>query len=127
MVMAAITVSEVRVVSDLVKWSNPDIYSNEMGTLAASQSVDIGTPLGVVTASGQLVVWNPTAADGSQTLVGFALRAYTTGVGGTEPLAYKARHAVVSSTGILWPAGTTAAQIAAALAEVPSIIVRAGE
>lgn len=225
MVQPVLTRMQPRIPTDVVKWSLPDIMSNEQALLAAGQTVEIGTPLGqskfgaptvaakvgntgngVLTAdptaplqagaqlgaytavctaaavhggtfevldpegavignvavgatfddqlkftiaagatdfivgdsfavtvppgSGIVGVLNPTSTDGSQSCIGVAIKWASTAAGSSalSPVLYKKRLAVLSSTGILWPDGFTAAQIAQATADMAkdSLIVRQG-
>ena len=77
---------------------------------------------------GKIVKWDPTATDGSQTLWGFAANDVTAadGVDNTGGLAIR-REAILRDGGILWPAGLSAANKAAAMAiaDIRGIVIRA--
>lgn len=86
-------------------------FNFEVGVLAASQSIVPGTVLGRVTASGQLVVVNPSATDGSQNFAGIAMEARTTVAGETLAITFLDRGpAEVAEQYLTFPNGITSPQ-----------------
>lgn len=77
---------------------------------------------------GKVKAWDPTATDGSQTLWGFAANDVTAAdaVDNTGGLAIR-REAILRDGGIIWPAGLSAANKAAAIAaaDARGIVIRA--
>ncbi|MHC2534211.1 head decoration protein [Bradyrhizobium diazoefficiens] len=95
-------------------------------TIAQNQTIVPGQVLGKVTASGQYVIHDPAAADGSQTAAALALYGAVTGAGATAAISAIVRDAEVNGKTLTYKAGLTdpqKAQIAVDLAGV-RIIVR---
>lgn len=97
-------------------------HFREIGTLTSGQDLEAGTVLGKVTASGKLVQLAPAASDGSQNACGI-LYDSVNAADGDLPSLYLARLAVVNGAEIVWPAGITAPQKAAAIAALHALNV----
>ena len=118
-------VTAPRILSDVVLWEEELAYSREsVGTVDSDTVTEIGTPL-AKDADGKTV---PLPADGSLTCWGVAIspRAATT-ADTTDDIVAIRRTAMLKDTGILWPAGISAANKAKALGEIETrgVIVRA--
>ena len=50
---------------DLLKYEAPNLYSRDRVTVAAGQTLPLGTVLGMVTATGKVKQIDPSATDGS--------------------------------------------------------------
>ena len=91
--------------------------SREVVTIASGQNLEAGAVLGKISASGKYVAVNPGATDGSQTAA--AVLIYETDASAGDALATVAsRMAEVATDLLVWPTGTTQAQIDAALGEL---------
>ncbi|MCL9857071.1 head decoration protein, partial [Ralstonia solanacearum] len=55
---------------DLLKYEAPNLYSRERITVAAGQTLPLGTVVGMVTATGKVKQLDPSATDGSQYAAG---------------------------------------------------------
>jgi hypothetical protein len=71
-------------------------------------------------ASGKVVPLNPSATDGSQNTIGVVLRRVTVGTTDT-PIVVIERDAVLLADGLIWPAGITTDQQAAATAQLAAL------
>lgn len=120
-------INETKYVSDVVKYEEDRLeYSRNLETVAAGQNLGLGTVVGRKTSDGKLYALNPAATDGTQNAVGVLIEpvdatlAEKTGV-------IIARHAIVASGAVIWPAGITAAQKTAAIQQLESrgILLRA--
>lgn len=86
-------------------------------TVATDQTLARLTPLGQVTATGELVAWAPAASDGSEKAVFLAAVATDTTSGAASKKVVKAGH--FNSDAIAWPDGVTALQKATAFVGTP--------
>lgn len=85
-----------------------------VGRIAGTEQAPAGDNLG------KLVAWDPGATDGSQKIHGVCLKDCETpnGVDRVDGLLYSRRFSVLSRANIVWPAGVTAEQQAAAIADI---------
>lgn len=93
--------------------------SREVETLAMGQSLQPGTVLGRLTASGELVQLDPAAApaDGSEKAVA-VLFAAVDAITAAQPAVITARDTEVVGHSLIWPTGITPEQKSTALAEL---------
>ena len=87
----------------------------------AKRELALGTVVGTVTASDKVVALNPAGIDGSEAASGIMSMdgEAADGTDGTGQAIV--RHAVVAESGLIWPAGITAPQKAAAIAELQAL------
>lgn len=105
---------------NLIAGSDPIFTDN--GTLSSGQNLVRGTPVGRVTASGELVECNPGAADGSQTPIGILVHDIDASAAAKGCQFYKAGRFRASE--MTWHAGfTTDVQKRAAFDRTPITIV----
>jgi hypothetical protein len=104
--------------ADLVKYEEECLfYSRNEETVAAGQNLGIGAVVGRKTADGKLYALNLSANDGTQTAIGILIEDVdATLIDKTGVIL--ARHAVVADKYVVWPAGITAPQKVAALAQL---------
>jgi len=114
------TLTEPKNLGDLLKYEAPNQYSRDTGVMAAGQTLALGTVLGRETASGKLRALTPAATNGSQTAVAVLARSADADLIDVEALIV-ARHAIVARSALVWPAGITAAQRAAAEAGLSAL------
>jgi hypothetical protein len=122
------TVLSYKTDSDVVKTEGRNRISRDEGDLASGNGVLApGVVLGQITASGKLTKLAPAAADGSQNAVAILLENVDATIA-DQRVVILARHAEVVSQSLIWPAGITATQQAAALAalEAKGIVARNG-
>lgn len=110
--------SSPRTISELLAYELDQNYCRESGVMAASGAaidVVIGTPIALI--SGAPVLFDATASDGSETIVGLSLTSVNIPDGSAEDIAFITDGpARIVENRIVWPAGTTTAQITAAKA-----------
>lgn len=98
---------------------SPDLYSRDQITLNNAGGTPItllsGTVLGKVTATGQFVQLAPAAADGSENAAAILLLDTMIPANSTIAAAAVTRDAYVADTQLIYPAGITVAQQAAAV------------
>ena len=106
---------------DLLKYEAPNLYSRETATLAAGQNLALGTVLGKKTADGKLHALAPATTDGTEAAVGvLAVDSDATLIDRDDALLI-VRHAIVARIALIWPAGITAPQKAAAEAQLATL------
>jgi hypothetical protein len=117
--MPAITQSKN--LGDLLKYEAPNLYSRDAATIAAGQNLQLGTVLGRKTADGKLYALAPAATDGTE--VASAVLAVDTDATliDRDDAVVVARHAIVARGALIWPAGITAPQKAAAEAQLVAL------
>ena len=120
------TLTQTPNLGDLLKYEAPNLYSREQATVAAGQNLPLGAVVGRVTATGKLKALDPAAGDGSDVAVGVLALAVDATLIDREDAILIARHAIVARGALVWPAGITAAQKAAAIAQLVArgILVR---
>src|SRR5690606_22708789 len=85
-----------------------DSYQTTRGTVLMAQNLAEKTPLGVVTASGKLVAWDPAATSGSEKAA--YITAYAVDASAADKEAQVIKSGTFNPEQVVWPAGTTAAQ-----------------
>ena len=120
------SVSQPKNVGDLLKYEAPNLYSRDQDTVAAAQNLPLGTVVGRETATAKLKAIDPSATDGTEIAVGVLGNDIDATLIDREDAILIARHAIVARSVLVWPTGITAAQKAAAVAqlEVRGILVR---
>lgn len=119
--------NETTYIADLVKYEEDCLeYSRNKETVAAGQNLGLGTVVGRKTSDGKLHALNPAATDGTEAAAGILLEPVDATLA-DKTCIIVARHAIVASGAVIWPAGITAAQKATAVAQLESrgILVRA--
>ncbi len=86
------------------------------GTLLSGEDLVSGTVVGVITASGKKVILAPAASDGSESAASVLLGDLDASTG-DEPGVF-VEHGVVMDMYLTWPAGITAPQKTAAIAQL---------
>lgn len=110
-----------RNLGDVLKYEAPNLYSREAATVAAGQNLVIGTVLGHATADGKLSALDPAANDGTETAAAvLATDTDATLIDRDDAVAI-VRHAIVARGALIWPAGITAPQKAAAEAQLAAL------
>ena len=129
------TYTRPKLQSSVIKLLFAEDYNFEQITIPAGSQAngstlfDIGTVLGQVTASGKYVQFAPGASDGSQNAAAVISRAATVSASADTPAAAAVRGPVVlDADNLVWPTGATAAQKAAALAQLAALglVARSG-
>lgn len=113
---------------DLLKYEAPNLYSRDRVTVAAGQTLPLGAVLGLVTATGKVKSFDPSATDGSQYAAGVLMQACDAHAADRDDGLMVARHAIVSDHALSWPAGVATAEQRAAVFQLKSlgILVRQG-
>ncbi len=113
---------------DLLKYEAPNLYSRDQATVASGQNLALGAVVGIVAATGKVKALDPAATDGSQLAAGVLLEPVDATAGNRDDGILLARHAIVADSALVWPAGITNAEKAAAIAELKAIgiLVRKG-
>lgn len=122
--MASIT--ERQYIADLVKYEEECLdYSRDQETVAAGQNLGIGAVVGKQTADGKLYALDPAATDGTEIAFGVLIQDVDATLIDRTGIVV-ARHAVLADSKVIWPAGITVPQKAAAIAqlEAKGILIR---
>jgi hypothetical protein len=112
---------------DLLKYEEGRLnFSREQVTVTAGQNLELGAVVGRVTATGKLKRFDPVGTDGTEDVAGILLGAVDATLIERDDALLLARHAIVASNAVVWPAGMNAEQMAAAIAalEVRGILIR---
>ena len=111
-------INETSNLADLVKFEEESLrYSRTSETIASGQNLGLGAVVGRKTADGEIYALNPAATDGTQTAVGVLIEPIDATLADKTGLIL-ARHAIVADKAILWPAGITNLQKAAAITQL---------
>ena len=113
---------------DLLKYEAPNLYSREQVTVVAGQNLELGAVVGRITANAKFKVFDPAATDGSELPAGILLGACDATLIDRDDALLLARHGMVASNAVVWPAGLTVEQKTTALAQMSSlgVLVRQG-
>ena len=111
---------------DLLKYEAPNLYSRDQVTVAAGQNLALGTVVGFETATAKLKVIDPAATDGTEVAVGVLATSVDATLIDRPDGVLIARHAVLADHALTWPAGITAPQKSAAIAQLKAagVLVR---
>ncbi len=113
---------------DLLKYEAPNLYSRDRVTVAAGQTLPLGTVLGQITATGKVKQIDPSATDGSQYAAGVLMQDADAALADRNDGLMVARHAIVSDHALHWPTGITTAEQQAAIQQLKAlgVLVRIG-
>lgn len=112
---------------DLLKYEDDCLnYSREQVTVAAGQSLELGAVVGRISATSKIVRLDPAATDGTETPAGILLGACDATLIDRDDGLLLARHGIVASHAVIWPAAITAPEKTAAITalEVRGILIR---
>lgn len=112
------SVTQAKNLGDLLKYEAPNLYSREQDTVAAAQNLLLGTVVGRETATAKLKAIDPTATDGTEIAIGVLAGDVDARLIDREDAILIARHAIVARGTLIWPAGISAEQKAAAEAQL---------
>lgn len=113
---------------DLLKYEAPNLYSRDRVTVAAGQTLPLGTVLGQITATGKVKQIDPSATDGSQYSAGVLMQDADAAIADRNDGLMVARHAIVSDHALHWPTGITTAEQQVAIQQLKAlgVLVRIG-
>ena len=111
-------IAQPQTLGDLLKYEAPNLYSRETYTVAAGQKLALGTVVGRDTTSSKLKSFDPDATDGSEIAIGVLAGDVDATLIDRDDALVIARHAIVARGALVWPTGITAAQKAAAIAQL---------
>lgn len=118
---------EPKNLGDLLKYEAPNLYSRDLATVAAGQQLSLGTVVGLESATNKLHALDPTATDGTEIAIGVLATDVDAALIDVDDALLIARHAIVASAVIIWPAGITAAEQATAISQLKTlgVLIRA--
>lgn len=113
---------------DLLKYEAPNLYSRDQVTIGAGQNLQLGTVVGLVTATSKIKQIDPSATDGCQYPAGVLMQSVDATLIDRDDGLMLARHAIVADHALAWPSTITSAEKQAAVAQLKSlgILVRKG-
>ena len=113
---------------DLLKYEAPNLYSRDRVTVAAGQTLPLGTVLGQITATGKVKQIDPSATDGTQYAAGVLMQSCDAALIDREDGLMVARHAIVADHALVWPVAITLAEKQSAVLQLKSlgVLVRKG-
>lgn len=120
-------IEEPNNLGDLLKYEAPNLYSRDLATVAAGQQLSLGTVVGLESATNKLHALDPTATDGTEVAIGVLATDVDATLIDVDGALLIARHAIVASTAVVWPAGISAAEQATAISQLKTlgVLVRA--
>ena len=113
---------------DLLKYEEQGFYSRDRVILTAGHTLFLGTVLGLVTSTGKVKPFDPSATDGSQVACGVLLQDCDAYLAERDDALMLARLGTVADNALTWPAAITTAERAVAVAQLKAlgILVRQG-
>lgn len=119
------TITQGKNLGDLLKFEAPNLYSRDVVVLAAGQNLQLGTVLARKTADGKLYALVPAGADGTEIAVGVLANDVDATLIDRSDAILIARHAIVATGALIWPAGITDPQKSTALDQLKALGVLA--
>jgi hypothetical protein len=119
-------IQEPNNLGDLLKYEAPNLYSRDVATVAAGQNLVLGTVVGRETATAKLKALDPIATDGTAVAAGVLAVDTDATLTDRDDALLIARHAIVARSTLVWPAGITPAEQAAAITQLETrgVLVR---
>ena len=120
------SIQEALNLGDLLKYEAPNLYSRDLATVASGQNLVLGTVVGRAPVTGKLSPIAPDAVDSSAEAVGVLAFSIDATAADRDDALLIARHAIVASHALVWPAGITPTQKATAIAQLTArgVLVR---
>lgn len=120
------SIQEALNLGDLLKYEAPNLYSRDVATVASGQNLVLGTVVGRAPVTGKLSPIDPDALDTSAEAVGVLAFSIDATAADRDDALLIARHAIVASHALAWPAGITPTQKATAIAQLSArgVLVR---
>lgn len=120
------TLFEPMNLGDLLKFEGPNLYSREAAVVAAGQNLQLGTVVGIHTATDKVHALDPSATDGTEVAAAVLIFDCDATLAERADAVVIRRHAIVARKALLWPAGVTVEQQKAAEAQLEArgILVR---
>ena len=120
------SIQEALNLGDLLKYEAPNLYSRDLATVASGQNLVLGTVVGRAPVTGKLSPIAPAAVDSSAEAVGVLAFSIDATAADRDDALLIARHAIVASHALVWPAGITPTQKATAIAQLTArgVLVR---
>jgi hypothetical protein len=111
---------------DLLKYEAPNLYSRDVATVVAGQNLVLGTVVGRETATGKFKTLDPVATDGTEVAAGVIAADVDATLIDRDDALLIARHAIVARSALVWPAGITPTEQAAAITQLETrgVLVR---
>lgn len=122
------TLTEGINLGDLLKYEAPNLFSRDKVTVAAGQTLPLGAVVGVVTGTGKIKRFDPSAEDGTEVVAGVVIQDVDAALIDREDGLIVARHAIVADHAVNWPAGITQAEKQSAIQQLKrlGVLVRKG-
>lgn len=119
-------IQEPNNLGDLLKYEAPNLYSRDVATVATGQNLVLGTVVGRETATAKLKALDPIAIDGTGVAIGVLAADTDASLADRDDALLIARHAIVARSALIWPAGITPTEQAAAIAQLEArgVLVR---
>lgn len=119
-------IQEPNNLGDLLKYEAPNLYSRDVATVAAGQNLVLGTVVGRETTTAKLKALDPVATDGTEVAAGVLAADTDASLADRDDALLIARHAIVARSALIWPAGITPTEQAAAITQLETrgVLVR---
>lgn len=103
--------------ADVLVWEEERGYSRDEVTILSGENLALGQVVGAVTASGKYKALDPAAVDGSQVAAGITVAKYDATTGDITGVIIS-RHAIITTSALVWPGTATAEQKTTALEQL---------
>lgn len=119
------SITESQNLGDLLKYEAPNLYSRDSVTVAAGQTLVLGTVVGAVvdtaTATAKVVQLDPAATDGSEIAAGVLTADVDAAAADRTDGTVISRHAIVADHALIWPVDVTPVQKTAAKLQLKAL------
>ena len=112
---------ESNTLGDLLKYEAPNLYSRDEVVVGAGQALALGAVVGRVTATHEIVAFDPAASDGREHVAGILIEAVATARSERRKSVIVSRHAIVFGGALVLPVSLTSEQTATALAQLAAL------
>jgi hypothetical protein len=112
--------TESQNLGDLLKFEEDNLYSREEITVTSGQNIAFATVVARITGTGNIVTLNSGGPAGNDIAVGIIADDVNASTAAKRSWMI-ARHAIVSLNAVIWPAGTTTAQMNTAIAQLKAL------
>lgn len=112
-------IAEQANLGDLIKYEAGSLFSREDIIVNTGQNIAFATVVARLTTGGNIVTLN-SGGGGSDVAVGIICDDVNASTGAKKSLMI-ARHAIVAEDAVVWPAGTTATQMATAISQLKAL------
>lgn len=113
-------ITEQENLGELLKYEGESLFSREDIIVNTGQNIAFATVVGRLTTGGNIVTLNSGGGSGNDIAVGVICEDVNASTG-TKKSWMIARHAILATNAVVWPAGTTATQMNTAISQLKAL------